>query len=245
MVGGHMEHTGLSVVFISSLEVKAGVDTHVGCGDLDVFVVGNIDTGRIVHLVVGSGCDGERADSTLAVVKDSVYVGREHALIVVVHSHGGIGPPEECLRHVGAVVKHALDFKIGAAGTQGETCHTFLMEHAFHFAHPHCHRAVFVFLDSAVDRHIGAWAVVLWPVKLDTTRNPRPGQTDECRLDDMVVVDKVTLLDFVIGHLDTSAELGEHHHLYIFVFDKNGIVLFIGLFVGDRLDYRIGIHDTA
>ena len=168
VVGGHMEHTGLSVVLVAALEVVARVDAHIRCGHLDVLVVGDVYSGRVVHLVVCAGSDGEGAYGTLAVVEHGVDVRREDALVVVVDGHSGVGPPEERLRQVGAVVEHSLDFKVCAAGAQREAGHPLLVEHTLHLADPYRDGTVFMLLDGGVDGHERAGAVVLGPVELYT-----------------------------------------------------------------------------
>ena len=150
-----MQHTRLGVVLITALEVIAGVHAHIARRHLDILVVGDVDTGRVVHLIVCARSDGEAADGTLAMIKDGIDIWREDALIVVVDLHGRVGPPQECLRHVGAVIQHALYLKVCTAGTQGEARHSLLMEHLLHLAHPHCDAAVLVLLYARVDRHIG------------------------------------------------------------------------------------------
>ena len=72
-------------------------------------------------------------------IEHCVDVGWEHTLISIVHIHSRIGPPQEGLRHVGAVVEAAFDFQIGTAWTQGKACHTLLMEHLLHFAYPYAY----------------------------------------------------------------------------------------------------------
>ena len=55
---------------------------------------------------------------------------------------------------------------------QGESCHALLMEHALHLAHPHRHAAVAVVLNGGVNGHVGAGAVMLRPVELNTAGDP-------------------------------------------------------------------------
>ena len=59
VVAGHMEHAALGIVLVASLEVVLRVDGHVGGGHGDVLVVGDVDTGRVVHLIIGARGDGE------------------------------------------------------------------------------------------------------------------------------------------------------------------------------------------
>ena len=55
---------------------------------------------------------GERAYGALAMVKHGVDVRWEYALVVVVHSHCGVSPPQESLRHFGSVVQHTLYLQV-------------------------------------------------------------------------------------------------------------------------------------
>ena len=88
-------------------------------------------------------------------IEHGIDVGREYTLIGIVYLYSGVSPPEEGLRHVGTVVEHTVDLQIGTPWAQGEACHTFLMEHLLHLAHPYGHGSVFTFLDSAVGWHEG------------------------------------------------------------------------------------------
>ena len=86
---------------------------------------------------------------------------------------------------------------------------------------------------------------MLRPVEFDAAGNPRAGKTDERRLDDLVVIDEVVAVGFIIGALNTAAELGQHHHADIFVFKPYGGIGLIGLFVEDFVDDRQGIDLAA
>ena len=175
-------------------------------------------------------------------VEHGIDVGWEHALVVVVHLYGGVGPPKEGLGHVGAVVEHALDFEVGAAGTQGEAGHAFLVEHFLHLAHPYGHRTVGIVGNGGVDGHEGRWTVMLGPVELDATADPRTGEAHQCGFHHVVVIHEMTFLDFVVGHLHPTAQLGQYHHLDVFVLEPDGQVIFVFLRVADRLYHGVGIH---
>ena len=70
-------------------------------------------------------------------VEYGIDIRREYTLIIIVHSHGWIRPPEESLRHIGTVVELSLDFQISLARAQGKARHSLLVEHLFCFAHPY------------------------------------------------------------------------------------------------------------
>ena len=87
--------------------------------------------------------------------------------------------------------------------------------------------------------------MVLGPVELNTTRDPRTSQTDEGGLDDVVVVYEMALLDLVIGHLHTTAQLGQNHHLEVLVLNIDGVVLLVDTLIADALDDGIRVYHTA
>ena len=165
----YMKHAGTSIILISTLKVKAGVDSHIGSRNLDILIVRDIYSGRIIHLVVSTRCDGETGYGTLSMVENGIDIGREYALIVVVHRYGRVCPPQEGLRYFSTIVKYSLDFKKSMSRTKRKTCHSFLMKHTFHFIHPYRDTSVSIFLNSRIYRHVGAGAVMLRPVKLNAT----------------------------------------------------------------------------
>ena len=52
----------------------------------------------------------------------------------------------------------------------------------------------------------------------------------------------MTLLHLVVSHVYTSAQFGKNHHLDVFVFQKEGPVRTVVLFILDFLYYRIRIY---
>ena len=166
---GYMKHAGTGIVLISALEVKTGVDGHIGSRNLDILIVRDIYSGRIVHLVVSTRCDGETGYSTLSMIEHGIDIGREYALIVIVYCYGRVCPPQESLRNFGTVVKNPLDFEKSMSRTKRKTCHSFLVEHTFHFIHPYRDTSVGIFFNSRIYGHVGARAVMLRPVKLNAT----------------------------------------------------------------------------
>ena len=88
-----MQHSGTGVVLVAALEVVFRVYGHVRGGHLDIAVVRDIHSGRIVHFIIGACGNGETRHRTLAMIENGIHVGREHRLIVVVHLDGRICPP--------------------------------------------------------------------------------------------------------------------------------------------------------
>ena len=87
--------------------------------------------------------------------------------------------------------------------------------------------------------------MVLRPVELDTAGDPRAGQSDQGRLDHMIVINEMTLLDLVVRHLYPSAQFWQDHHLYIFIFQIHGMIGLILTSIFDLFNYRIRIYDPA
>ena len=119
------------------------------------------------------------------------------------------------------------------------------MEHPLHLVHPYRHTAVLVLHDVAVYGQVGAGTVVLWPVELDAARYPWPRQSHECRLDDVVVIDEVALLDLIIRHLDATAQFRQHHYLEILVLQVHSPPFLRCRLVGYRLDDGIRINHAT
>ena len=178
-------------------------------------------------------------------IEHSIDIGREYTLIRVVHLDGGVCPPQERLRQWSAVRYAPLNLQIGTTRAQRKACHALLMEHALHLIHPYRHRAVFVLHDIAVDGRIGTGTMVLRPVEFNAARNPGTCQTHQRGFDDVVVIHEMALFDFVIRHLDTSAQLRQNHHLNIFVLQPNGLPFLVLFLVADRLNDRIRINNTT
>ena len=230
-MAGHVEHTALRIVLVATLEVVLRIDGHIRGRHLDILIVGDVDTRRVVHLVIGTRGDGERRDGPFAMVKHGIHIGREHALVFIIYLHGRVRPPEERLRQRGAVRNATLDLQIGTAGAQGEARHPLLVEHPLHLVLPDRYAPVGILHDGAVHGQVGARTVVLRPVELDAAAYPRPRQAHQCGLDDVVIVHEVALLDLVVRHLDAAAQFGQDHHLDIFVLQVDGLPLLVHFLV--------------
>ena len=175
-------------------------------------------------------------------IEHGIDIRWKYTLIGIVHLNSRIGPPQESLWQIGTIAHPTLYFKIGTTWAQGKASHAFLVEHTLHLVHPYGDRAILVLNDSAINRHIGGWTMVLRPVKLYTTANPRTCQAYQCGLDNVVVIYKVALLNLIVSHLHTATQFGQNHHFDIFVLDINSFVLFIYFFVAHRLNDGVGIH---
>ena len=228
---GNVQHTTLGVVLIATLKVVLRVDCHITRRHKDVLIVRDIHTCRIVHLIIDSRGDGERRHGSFAMIEDGIDIRWEHALVGIVHLHSRIRPPQESLGQRGSVRYTALNLQIGTTRTKRKARHSLLVEHALHLVHPYRDAAILVLDDGGIHWQISRWTMVLGPVKLNTARNPRARQTHQCRFDDVVIIDKVTLFDFIVRHLDPSTQLWQHHHLDILILQIDGLPLLIHFLV--------------
>lgn len=93
-----------------------------------------------------------------------------------------------------------------------------------------------------IHRHVCRWAVMLRPVKFDTTGNPRTGKAHQRRFDHMVIIYKVVIICFVVSPLDSSAKFRQDHNLQIFIFQIYCVPDLVFLFMTDLLCGRIRIY---
>ena len=117
--------------------------------------------------------------------------------------------------------------KIRTTRAQRESRHSLLVEHTLHLVYPYRNGAVGILLYLCVNGHIGAGTVVLGPVELDATANPRTGKTYKGGLYHMIVIYKVAFLYLIVCHLHTPTQFGQNHHLYIFILNINSLIIVV------------------
>lgn len=178
-------------------------------------------------------------------IKNGVDVLREYALVIVVDSHSGIGPPQESLWQRRTIVETAFNLKVGLTGTECKAGGTFLMEHTLVFVDPNRHGAIGILFNRSIHRQIGRRAMMLRPVELDAATDPRSSQSYEGRFDDMIVIDEMAPLHLVIGHLYATTELRQHHHFDIFILQVYGMPSMVNRFITNLLNDGIWIYHTT
>ena len=245
MVIGDMQNAGVYAVIIAADKVVIAVRAHIAGGHGDIFVAGDIDAGAVVVLVIYARGDGERGNIALAVIEDGGHIRREDALGIVVHRNGRIGPPQEGLREIGAVIELAPDLDIGLIGIEGEGHFALGTVHLIDLGELHAGASVLIPGDAPVGGAVGGRAVMLGPVELDAAGDPRAGEAHQRRLDHLVVVDEVVAVGFIHGALNAAAQLGQHHDFQIIVFQPYGGVGLKRLFIEDLVHHGQRIHLAA
>ena len=73
--------------------------------------------------------------------------------------------------------------------------------------------------------------MVLRPVELNTTGDPGACQSDESRLDYMVVVNEIIVSDLVVAGENFSSDGRQNLRMDIFVFQRIDFVAYVNLFI--------------
>ena len=87
--------------------------------------------------------------------------------------------------------------------------------------------------NGTVNRHIRRRTMMLGPIEFNATGDPWTGKSDKSRLNDMVIINKVTQLDLVVCHLYTATKFGKYHHLYILILNENSVPFMVGFLIGN------------
>src|SRR5690348_18107286 len=93
-----------------------------------------------------------------------------------------------------------------------------------------------VVLYLPVNRHESGWAMMLRPIKLDTARNPRAGQSDQGGLDDVLTIEEVVPVRLIQADVNASADFGQNHHADEIIFNVQGLPAMVRLLSGHAAD---------
>ena len=111
MVVGNMQDTGMGIIFIATDKIIFGTDRHVGRRHGNILIAGDIDTCRIIHLIIGSGSNRIARNIPLSMIEHSIHITGEDRLVLLVHGNRRIRPPEERLRNRGWIIYFSLYFQ--------------------------------------------------------------------------------------------------------------------------------------
>ena len=87
--------------------------------------------------------------------------------------------------------------------------------------------------------------MVLRPVELDSSADPRTAEADKSRFDHMVVIDKVIMIRLVVRSLDPASELRKDHDFQILIFQPDGMVRLIFFLIINLFDRRVRIDPAG
>src|SRR5690242_9674511 len=179
---GHWYNAGAFRMIVAAQEILRGTHGHVagrhGNVGIPAQVVGRIAAAAIIDAIVAAMAKWIRAHGAPGVIGYEFYVGREKRLIFVVHMHTRIGPPEKRLRKRRAIVEADFDFQIRAPWMQAYAMHAAQPVHRIVIAEPDGARTIGMFLDLVLHRQKSRRPVVLRPIELYSTGDPRSRQPD-------------------------------------------------------------------
>ena len=191
---------------------------------------------------VNSLCNRPFKNSTAVVVVNPLAVGGEYRAVIIVYGHGKVCPPHKHLRKFGAVVNTNLCFYVTSALIDGYTRHTLHSAKGFNLACPDGFTAIRVVFLYSLKGHVGGGSVVLGPVKLDTSGNPRSCKTYKCGLYNLVIINKIVISHLVKSTKYLTAQCWHNLSFYILVFKGVYIVFNIGFFVRNTVAVGYGVN---
>ena len=99
--------------------------------------------------------------------------------------------------------------------------------------------------DLVIDWQKRRGAMMLRPVEFDAAGNPRPGQADKRRFDDVLVVDEVVAVGLVLDRVDATADFRQHEHAEKIILNPDGLPFAIHRFLRDAVRERQRIDLAA
>ncbi len=100
----YVHEAGASRMVIPAEKVIFRVENHIGSRYRNVFVPGYVHSWCVIHAVIKVSRQWKGRHGTLCMVCDVGDIRREEGLILFVHLHGDIGPPQKCLNERCAVI---------------------------------------------------------------------------------------------------------------------------------------------
>jgi hypothetical protein len=97
--------------------------------------------------------------------------------------------------------------------------------HAFHsgewvmVAAPDRFRSLLMLLDLVINGQERGRTMVLRPIELNATGDPRAGQADQRRLDDVLVVDHLVVVGLIENRMNSPANVRQNHHAQELILD--------------------------
>ncbi|GBC95145.1 hypothetical protein HRbin16_00932 [bacterium HR16] len=152
---------------------------------------------------------------------------RQYPLPVFVCGYRAVRPEVEAFLEFGTVEKANVGFHKGFIGIEADTHHPHHAGAPADFAYPYCPFLALLTgrLQRIPYRLVSGVAVTDGEVKLDAPCDPRACQPDERRFDRGRLMQALTSRDFIIKRPDSPADLRQHHHAQIGVFQKESAIL--------------------
>src|SRR5216683_5530092 len=114
-----------SSMVIPAEKVVVRVENHVGSRYPDVFVPSDVHPRCVIHAIIKVSRYGKGRHGTLCMVCDVGDIWREEGLVLFVHLHGDISPPQKCLDEWSAVIQLSFGLYDAFPRMQRDPDHTF------------------------------------------------------------------------------------------------------------------------
>ena len=202
-------------------------------------------TFAIVDTIIKCLAEWVPAHCAFGMVSNIMNVRREKALIPFMNARGDIGPPQECLHQRRTVISPHLQFDARISGMQANSVHAFHARHGVMVTAPNGLRTVRVCLNLIIYRQKGCGPMMLGPIEFYAAGDPRPGQTDQCRLDNMLVVNQIVAVGLVLNAVDAPANFRQHQYAEIIILDPDGLPCSIDRLFGDAINERQRVYLAA
>ena len=161
------------------------------------------------------------------------------------HARCSIGPPEERLRKRRAVVQPHFQFEYSAPWVQADAVHPLHALHRIVIAAPDGDGAVLRSFNLRCNRHERRRSVVLRPVEFNAARDPRPCESYQRRLDDVLAIEEIVASGLVVADVNAPSDLRQDHEPQVFVFDMKGFPRPRRRLSCDAVDERERVHLAA
>src|ERR1043165_4561211 len=130
----------------------------------------------IIYTVIKSLGDRVFTDRTASMISNIRNVRRKKTLVSFMYTNRHICPPQKRLNKRRPIVSAYFQLKDSAFRMQADTMHPFHAGHRIVVAAPYSFRAIGVFFDADVDRQKCRRTMMLRPIELDTSTDPRACQ---------------------------------------------------------------------
>ena len=242
IVVGDKADAGIFAVIVSGQEISLAVKSEKR-GRPDVALPPrDVDAAAVILAVEDLRGDGPMGELILAVECGQRRIRGEDDLVIRIGADRRVGETEHGLGQ-GCAVEDA-DRHLHGRGIrpQGQADDPFRPMAQLDFSHPDGGASVRAVDDEVVDGQKSRGPVVMGDVPFHPARDPGPQHTDEGRFDDMLAVDEVIPIGFVLGGEQPAADLGQDAQFEVFIFQIDRLVGLVLLEIAQTIEKGVGIN---
>ena len=204
---GHMNDAALAAMIVAAEEIIFRWSRKMRGSMIAVFVPADIHRLVIICRGISPLCNWvcHRGPPQGIMVVNIAHIRRKHKLIIIIDRDSRILPHQEAMAKRSAVDDMDAGLKKSCIASEHDTdCGTGTVGRIT-LGKPGDCSAVRLSLDGIIDRHISRWTVMKGPVEFKSARNPQAICADQSRLDNMLTVKEIIMIDLIIGFEYTPA----------------------------------------